>query len=160
MALVNHKVTIINRRERRIVHKPIQQAVVATLELYAKQPSEVVIALTDSAEMHRLNRNFRHADRATDVLAFPAPPRFSATLGDVVLNWDMAEDQARRRRVRPVDEAAMLAVHGTLHLLGFDDHTEDDLAEMRRAMNEAMRRSGLPEESNWESIPYAEESHG
>ncbi len=160
MAQKKHRVTIVNRREQRIVHKPIREAVAAALDLFSSDLAEVTIVISDSAELRELNQRFRQTDRTTDVLSFPAPEQVGSILGDVILNWDLAENQARTRQVRPVDEAAMLAVHGVLHLLGFDDHTESDRAAMRQAMNAAIRAAGLPEESEWESVPYPEEHVG
>ncbi|MBX3113490.1 MAG: rRNA maturation RNase YbeY [Fimbriimonadaceae bacterium] len=149
-----HKITIVNHLTKRKVHKPISTAVKTALQLFEAPAGEVVVTLAHSAELHELNRTYREMDWATDVLTFPADHRFTMVLGDVILSWEMAELQAANRGVKPVEEAAMLAVHGTLHLLGFDDHNEKDRNEMITAMNRVMRESGLPEDHNWHSLPH------
>jgi probable rRNA maturation factor len=99
----------------------------------------VVIALVSDAAMRRLNRQFRGIDRPTDVLSFeggPAGPgcvpgaglRPARQFGDIVI-------------ARAV-EWRILALHGLLHLLGYDHH--GDQGEMRRVEERLRRRAGLP----------------
>ena len=149
------RVTIVNQLGTRKVHKPVVDAVKAALAQH-DQAGEVIVTLAPSQLLKDLNRNYAGNDRTTDVLTFPAPTNDLGILGDVILNWEMAVTQATHRNVRPIDEAAMLAVHGTLHLLGYDDHNEPDRQTMIQAMNRAMSQAGLPQDHNWESIPYSE----
>jgi probable rRNA maturation factor len=149
-----YKITIVNHLTKRKIHKPIYTAVKTALQLFDAPTGEVVVTLANPEELHELNRTYRGIDSTTDVLTFPADDRFSMVLGDVILNWDMAEKQATLRGIKPVEEAAMLAVHGTLHLLGFDDHNDNDRDAMIAAMNRVMRESGLPEDHNWHSLPH------
>lgn len=152
-----HRVSVVNRLPKRKATKPIIVAVCTALELFEAPGGEVTVALASPAELAELNEQFRNVRGTTDVLTFPAPAHIPGQLGDVILNWEMAEQQARRRGVRPVDEAAMLAVHGTLHLLGFDDHTESDRAKMVEAMNQVMNVAGLPQDMGWFSLPHGPE---
>lgn len=110
-------------------------------------PSHVSITITDGAELRRLNRDFRGLDKPTDVLSFgsadavegaikenddgfPAPPDQTPTLGDVVISFEQAARQAETAG-RPIEhELALLAVHGILHLLGFDHASSGDEAVM------------------------------
>ncbi len=124
--------------------------------MYGVEGRRVTVLVTDGAEMRRLNKEFRGIDSSTDVLSFPSPSTALEELGDVAVNIEMAQAQARVRRVRVADETAMLAVHGTLHLLGHDDVLEADRAEMVAKMNAVMRASGLPEETDWASLPHEE----
>lgn len=85
----------------------------------------VNIVLVDDRTIRRLNRRYRHTDTVTDVLAFAAgttEDRFRV-LGDVVVSVDRARVQARRVGHPVRTEVALLAVHGLLHLLGYDDQT-------------------------------------
>jgi probable rRNA maturation factor len=152
---MSRKVTIVNQLDTRKVTKPVVTAVLATLTDH-DQLGEVVVTLAGSATLQSLNREFAGQDRTTDVLTFPAPNHAAGILGDVIVNWDMAVIQAQRRQIKPIEEAAMLAVHGTLHLLGYDDHNEADRHTMIEAMNRAMLLAGLPQDHNWESVPYPE----
>jgi len=86
--------------------------------------------------MRRLNRDFAGADYATDVLSFPqseedVPPGPSALLlGDVCIAVGVAARQAHEHACGLNVEIERLAVHGTLHLLGYDHHTEAERLEM------------------------------
>ena len=101
--------------------------------------AEISIVLVDDERMQELNREYRKADRPTDVLAFsqlegePAKaPEDRVALGDVVVSIDTAERQAAEQRHALENELDLLIIHGVLHLLGYDDETEADAAEMRR----------------------------
>ncbi len=97
--------------------------------------AELSVTLVDDAEIHRLNRAYRHIDRPTDVLAFAMREGDGAELhphllGDVVISLETAARQAAHRGVPLVDEVRTLLAHGTLHLLGYDH--ERSPAEARR----------------------------
>ena len=92
--------------------------------------------------MKRLNRRFAGNDIATDVLAFPSTPMASGEdpyLGDIVISVEMAN----RQKVSTLEEELrILALHGLLHLLGYD-HTVD-LGEMRQFEAQLRREFELP----------------
>ena len=99
--------------------------------------------LTDDAAIHALNRAYRGYDKPTDVLSFaqndalpdaPPPPKipgFPEQLGDVIISVDTAVRQAETHGLALDAELALLAVHGVLHLLGYEDETVEGSAEMR-----------------------------
>lgn len=108
---------------------------------------DMALALVGDAKMRALNRQFRGVDRPTDVLSFPAgpeqaPPRGGRRwLGDVVIATGVARRQARARGC-PLDvEYRRLALHGLLHLLGYD-HTRDN-GRMERLERRLWRKGGL-----------------
>ena len=138
--------------------KPLREAGEATRTRENAQEGEISILITTPEEIHELNKQYRGMDKTTDVLSFPAPEFPPRQIGDVALNFELAQKQAKIRKVRPIDEAAMLAVHGVLHLLGYEDETESERAQMQSRMNEVMKICGLPTEDNWTSLPYPEES--
>ncbi|MEW6212161.1 MAG: rRNA maturation RNase YbeY, partial [Acidobacteriota bacterium] len=78
--------------------------------------------------IRELNREFRHSDRATDVLSFPA--REKDYLGDVVISTDTALKQAQEAGFTFEREVSELVLHGLLHLCGYDHET--DQGEMNR----------------------------
>lgn len=95
---------------------------------------EISILLCDDAIIHALNRDYRHKDKPTDVLAFAmsegeVPSMHEHVLGDVVISLDTAARQARAHARSLEDEATMLLAHGLLHLLGLDHR---DRKEERR----------------------------
>lgn len=95
---------------------------------------DVSIALVDDAYIRVLNREYRGADQPTDVLAFPMGPADSAggepALGDIVISVERARDQARQFKHPLRREVALLAVHGLLHLLGYEDESEAGASAM------------------------------
>jgi probable rRNA maturation factor len=106
----------------------------------AKARGRVTIALVTDAAMRRLNRTFRRADYATDVLSFPSDE--PGVLGDIAIARGVAARQARQLGHAEATELKVLALHGLLHLLGYDHET--DRGEMQRAEDRLRRRAGLP----------------
>lgn len=134
--------------------KPLREALALLLQEYNAKPGEVTVVLADNHRLQELNRQHRQIDEATDVLTFPAPDFIPGTLGDIVISLDFAEKQAKIRGVRVIDEATMLAVHGGLHLLGFDDQTEPDRQDMVQRQNAILAQAGLPTDPDWSSLPH------
>lgn len=124
--------------------RSVKRAVARALELESVRGREVSLLLTDDREVHALNRDFRGLDEPTDVLAFALDeaegPRLDPSLGDVVISVERAARQAASRRVELDAELELLAVHGTLHLLGYD-HAEPEEARRMRARTRAVRRA-------------------
>jgi probable rRNA maturation factor len=127
--------------------KFVRDVVVQALRLQGyREPPDVGVALVDDAYIRVLNREYRGGDYATDVLAFRiddgAPgddgPRarrgehgtLEAPLGDIVISVQRAREQARQFKQPLRREVALLAIHGLLHLLGYDDETEAAAAVM------------------------------
>ncbi len=104
----------------------------------------LTIYVTDDAEIHKMNRAFHGTDAATDVLAFPFEMERRlikrSYLGDIVISYDRARAQARTARWRVADELDLLAVHGILHLLGYDDRTPRKRARMWKRQEEILGR--------------------
>lgn len=116
---------------------------------------EVAIALAGDARVRTLNRTYRHKDGPTDVLSFPAdgPPASTrpsgaparpVMLGDIVIATGVATRQARAAGHSPQTELRVLALHGLLHLLGYDHHDPADRNRMARAEARLRRKGGLP----------------
>lgn len=112
---------------------------------------EMALALVGDAKMRALNRQFRGIDRPTDVLSFPAGAGARRLqvgrrwLGDIVIATGVARRQARARGC-PLDvEYRRLALHGLLHLLGYD-HTRDD-GRMERLERRLWRQAGMTGEA-------------
>jgi probable rRNA maturation factor len=105
--------------------------------------AEVSVLLTDDAAVHELNFRYRGYDKPTDVLSFaqrdqrtdapppPALPGQPLLLGDVIISVDTAARQAETLGVTLEQELALLTVHGILHLLGYEDETEEGAERMR-----------------------------
>jgi rRNA maturation RNase YbeY len=93
---------------------------------------EIRIILVDDTYMLHLNQKYLNHDYATDVLSFELDSKSDFLDGEVYISLERAVEQAEEYRVAPEQEIWRLAIHGTLHLLGYDDQTENG----RRAMHE------------------------
>ena len=124
-----------------ILRKRIAGLSSSTLERFVLRARRAVhlrdtvnVLVTSSFELKSLNRKFRGADKATDVLSFPAPRVAARTArrvaGDVAISADIARENARRLGHSMADEVKILVLHGILHLAGFDH--ERDNGEMAR----------------------------
>ena len=101
---------------------------------------ELCIAVVSDRRMRALNRQFRGKDAVTDVLSFPSDER--GFLGDVVIAEGVAKRQAKEHGHTLKTEIRTLALHGLLHLLGYDHETDD--GRMARAEGRLRRKAGLP----------------
>lgn len=104
---------------------------------------ELTVRLTGDRELRRLNRAFLGENHATDVLSFPSGDAASGYLGDLALSWPAVVRQAAEAGHEPEVEAALLVVHGLLHLLGWDHATSEEEAAMTAVTMASLRRVGL-----------------
>ena len=111
----------------------------------ARARGDVSVAIVSDRRMRALNRQFRGKDTATDVLSFPATrtPGVTPFLGDVVIASGVATRQARAAGHSVQTEIRVLALHGLLHLLGYD-HDKDD-GKMARVEGRLRKKAGLRE---------------
>ena len=109
---------------------------------------DVCVLVTDAEEIQRLNAGYRNIDRVTDVLTFPAwegdailcPP--DGYLGDIAICFERAEEQAQEYGHSLERELAFLAVHGALHLLGYDHMEQEDEKAMLARQDEILNELG------------------
>lgn len=131
----------------------VHNAVLATLKAHKAEACEVSVLLTDDADIKRLNRDYRGIDAPTDVLAFAMCDGEDGDinpnlLGDLVISLETASRQVstgapfsathssletEKQEITHDSletEVALLAVHGALHLLGYDHQTQAEAAVM------------------------------
>lgn len=114
---------------------------------------DVCVLITDAEEIQSLNRTYRKIDKVTDVLTFPAwegeailcPP--DEYLGDIAICYERAVEQAEEYNHSLEREFAFLAVHGSLHLMGYDHMTSEDETAMFAKQEEVLQSLGLTRES-------------
>ncbi len=130
----------------------LQQAALTVLAEYELAPtSSLTIVLTDDAAVQALNRQHRGVDTPTDILSFPAaalPETITDEapyLGDLIIAFPYAQAQAEREKHALMDSLALLVVHGTLHLLGYDHDTPENRAAMWAEQAAALRQLGIDE---------------
>lgn len=117
-------VVLVNRQRRRRIP---QQRLERTLQAAARSlrvGGELALVFTGDTAMRSLNRRYRRKDKSTDVLSFPGPGGEQG-LGDVLISVPAAERNARRFGRGLEQELQVLALHGLLHVLGYDHETDD-----------------------------------
>jgi probable rRNA maturation factor len=158
-------VTVTDGRGRRIADGGLARWLAAIAPVRLR--GDVAIALVTDAHLRKLNRQYRRKDYATDVLSFPAedfrlkpeatPSDGAASkrsrevasafrrkiAGDIVVATGVAKRQAREAGHSYQAELRVLALHGFLHLLGYDHEDPDDHGRMARAEARLRRRGGL-----------------
>lgn len=92
---------------------------------------EVSLAIIDDPTMHALNRQHLQHDYPTDVLSFVLDDDADAFEGEVIVSRDTALSMAGEYQWSAEDEMLLYFVHGTLHLVGYDDHCDEDRQAMR-----------------------------
>lgn len=141
------KLTVYNNQKVREISKDLQKLIENAVKLCVKKegfsyPCEASITLTDNENIRELNLAHREIDEATDVLSFPLieyvngepeiqpgdidPDSGRIFLGDIIISVEKAFEQAQNYGHSMERELSFLAVHGILHLLGYDHETETE----------------------------------
>ena len=137
-----------SRRVKRIAKRVLKAEGVAP-------PYEVSLVFTDSEAVRQLNRDYRGVDKPTDVLAFymlpqkkadssfALPPDGVTRLGEVIISYPQAAEQAKEQGHSPERELVLLIIHGILHLLDYDHEESEEESEMREKERELLERCSL-----------------
>ena len=134
-----------------LVQRAIEAA--ARRAVTSADATEVAIVLTDDSGIKTLNRNWRGIDKPTNVLSFPAvqtPPRSDEPrmLGDIAIAYETTRREAESEGKPFAHHLSHLAVHGFLHLVGYDHETDADAETMESLEREILAGLGVPD-------PYA-----
>jgi len=122
--------------------------------LRGRRPAQVNIVIVDAREGRGFNRRYRDKDYATNVLSFGYEARRSddvLLLGDLVICAPVVAREAREQDKNRADHYAHLAVHGTLHLLGYDHELHAEAERMERLERRTLASLGIPD-------PYGNDS--
>jgi len=117
---------------------------------------EVCIRLVSKQEIRILNRDFRHVDKTTNVLAFPQAVELDdgrCLLGDIVICAPVVEAESKAQGKALTAHYAHLVVHGMLHLLGFDHLVETEAEEMERMEIDILKSFGVNDPYDEARIP-------
>jgi len=127
----------------------IRKAVKDTLLNFSRTQTDITIRLTNDNEIAQLNKHYRNISSPTDVLSFNQnyqdPETGRNYLGDIVISLETAKTQAPKYNLSLDQECAFLAIHGTLHLLGYDHATAEEKTRMweiqEKILNELIKDS-------------------
>ena len=128
--------------------KTIAAALTAALQ-YEEREGDISVIIIDDETMHTLNRDYRNVDRTTDVLSFPSWEGFDLAsipdqfLGDIAISLPTAQRQAEEYGHSLTRELAFLAIHGALHLMGYDHMCEEEERVMREHQQKILAGMGL-----------------
>jgi probable rRNA maturation factor len=137
----------------------IHRAIAAAAEIVNADlgEAELAVMLTDDAGIRTLNGNWRGIDKPTNVLSFPAlpptgdrgPDDAPRMLGDIAIAYETTRQEACDEQ-KPFDHhLSHLAVHGFLHLIGYDHEQDDDADQMEMLERDVLSQLGIPD-------PYAD----
>jgi len=132
------------RNAPRALAPSIKRAVQRSLEAAGtdmRLAAQVTVLLTGDDRLRALNRQFRGKDAATNVLAFPAATKDG--LGDIAIAYGIVAGEARAQGKDLSHHAIHLAVHGTLHLLGYDHETPAEAKIMEQLEREILAGLGI-----------------
>ena len=121
------KVNLFNQTDNEI--KDIEKLVKSIFK-HVKEKLSMQIIFVNQDEIHRLNLSYRQIDRPTDVLSFPNDDEDDKSLGDIFISVEQALKQSVEYGHSLNREIGFLAVHGYLHLKGYDHHTPEEEKEM------------------------------
>src|SRR6202790_1184708 len=133
----------------------IQRAVAAAAEIVDADigEAELAVMLTDDAGIRTLNSNWRGIDKPTNVLSFPVlqptgpggPDDAPRMLGDIAIAYETTRKEADDEQMPFDHHLSHLAVHGFLHLIGYDHEKDDDAEAMESLEQEILAQLGIPD---------------
>jgi probable rRNA maturation factor len=141
-----------------VIHRAIEAA--AEFAEADTGDAELAVMLTDDGGIRTLNNNWRGIDKPTNVLSFPAlqptgdtPDDMPRMLGDIAIAYETTRREADEEQ-KPFDHhLSHLAVHGFLHLVGYDHENDDDAEAMEALERDILAQIGIPD-------PYAGSGNG
>jgi probable rRNA maturation factor len=131
------------------VDKEIKKIILQSVKMALDgKAAEISLIVCDNDFIHTLNRDYRHVDKPTDVLSFPAgeeidPEENVPYLGDIIISLPRATQQAIEAQHPVNEEIAMLAIHGVLHLRGYDHGTTEEKKEMWGLQEKYLAQMGI-----------------
>ncbi|KZD25615.1 MULTISPECIES: rRNA maturation RNase YbeY [Tardiphaga] len=140
-----------------VIHRAIEAA--AAMVDTDTADAELAIMLTDDAGIRTLNQNWRGIDKPTNVLSFPAlqppegadePDDMPRMLGDIAIAYETTRREADEEDKTFTNHLSHLAIHGFLHLVGYDHEKDDEAEEMEALEREILATLGIPD-------PYADQ---
>ena len=129
-------------------HSQIENCVLTTLEYQGvSTDTDLSILVGNDSRIQQLNQEFMGIDAPTDVLAFPAghldPDTGRVYLGDVIISFPQAKNQADQAGHSLAAEINLLVIHGVLHLLGYDHDEPEGKAKMWSAQTQILTTLGV-----------------
>jgi probable rRNA maturation factor len=140
-------------KRKREIKTVARRAIVKAATVVALPTCELSVLLTDDPTIRTINADWRGVDAPTNVLSFPAPGGGDRPfIGDIVLAYETIAAEARAERKPFAHHFAHLAVHGFLHLLGYDHIRKKDAETMEEAERGILRQLRIPDPYRGQSM--------
>ncbi len=126
-------VEVYNKTKAQINLALVETVTKAFLKFYKKSKLDTVIVFIGDKEMQEMNKAYRHKDKVTDVLSFTEADNEEPEenlLGQIFIDYNQIKRQAKEFSQSDEEELVFILVHGLLHLLGYDDSTEEEAQVM------------------------------
>jgi len=123
----------------------VRKAIRAAADGIPGPSGEVAVLLTDDASLRKLNRQWRGINKPTNVLSFPRISPKAGTLGDIAIAYETLGRECRAEHKKFADHLSHLAIHGFLHLIGYDHQNDSDAEAMENAERSVLARLGIPD---------------
>jgi probable rRNA maturation factor len=130
-------------KKRRGVQGAVRKAINAAADEISSPAGEVAVVLTDDAAIRKLNKQWRGIDKATNVLSFPSA-KSGIMLGDIVIAYETLARESRDESKEFTHHLSHLAVHGFLHLMGYDHQNDSDAEAMEELEGAILARLRMP----------------
>ena len=138
------RIDVINRQTALAIDRhQLRRAVRTVLRGEAVAEAEIELAVVDDPAIRQLNDRYLHHDEATDVLSFLLERSATFLEGQVVVSADRAQAVAPQVGGSPAEELLLYAIHGTLHLVGYEDDTPRQRSKMQARERHYLSRLGL-----------------
>lgn len=124
-------------------------------EALHRLPGCYSVVLVDDEQIREINIRYLGRNDVTDVIAFPfddAPLTKDDCAGEIIVSAQVASNEARLRQIDVNSEIALYVVHGALHLAGYDDHTDEQAADMHQREKEILNSLGYDAEKLWKPL--------
>jgi probable rRNA maturation factor len=131
-------------KEIRGAETAVRKAINMAADEISSPDGEVAVVLTDDAAIHKLNKQWRRIDKATNVLSFPSS-KGAPMLGDIVIAYETLVRESRDEGKEFSHHLSHLAVHGFLHLMGYDHQTDSDAETMEELERAVLARLRIPD---------------
>lgn len=132
---LQHAVTVPQSEFRRAIGEVLRGEGIAS--------AEISVAVVDNPAIHAINLQYLDHDFPTDVITFPLSETAEQLEGEIVISGEYAMGEAQRHGWPAERELLLYAVHGALHLAGYDDQDDASRAEMRRLERHYLERLGV-----------------
>ena len=138
------KIQLRNLQSVPVDRDKLKQVLEAAAEQLGTTVDSLSVALVDDTRISRLNRQLLQRCGPTDVIAFEAEQDAEGSSGEIIISVQTAQRQAQQYDHSVMAELCLLAIHGLLHVMGYEDAPETKRAEMERVQEELMSEICAP----------------